>query len=165
MRMPSLLIYFKHAKVWTQLLLSDHLQRANTADPFKTCLRCEHSCSVQNMLCLTAGLGGCHSVPDSCHRCGAVHDGCAWGGHPLPAAGRCVLALPGKLPDAAGSAHADLRDSGALDCEGNVVHIHDNYAKPPVQILYHYCMCSWLAFQSVAPLNLMICSAVSHVLD
>jgi len=104
------------------------------------------------MLCLTTGLGGCHSVPDSCHRCGAVHDG-------------CVLALPGKLPDAAGSAHADLRDSGALDCEGNVVHIHDNSAKPQVQILYHYYMCSWLAFQTVAPLNLTICSAVSHVLD
>jgi len=90
-------------------------------------MRCEHNCSVLNML--TAGLGGCDSLAHPGHGRGPVPDGCAGGSHQLHPPGRCVLALPGRLLDAAGSAHAHLRDSAAFDCEGNIVNIHETHAK------------------------------------
>ena len=89
---------------------------------------------------MTAGVGGCHSLPHPCHGCGHVRDGCAWGGHPLAPPGRCLLALPARLPHAGGSAHAHLRDSAALDCEGNVLDTHDSYASTNGILLLHVLM-------------------------
>ena len=110
----------------------------NLTAPFKRSMRFEHNCSVQNMS--AAGVVGCHSLPFPCHGCGHVRDGCAWGGRPLAPPSRCLLALPARLPHAGGSAHAHLRDSAALDCEGNVLDTHDNYASTNCILLLHVLM-------------------------